>query len=177
MVVAAHLFGVVHHHLVVQVLDLLHRVDIVQLLDVKITHPKACSSSMPYCLHIRVTMAVVTTKWYFKLVTGSLDRDPHPVGVHKAVLIAVLAHCVHFTVGHGAVKQELFAGLAVFRFVNVVVGFDHEPFVLVAHPSFLLPLFSSDDIHYSMRRRFPQGFFLAAQESGQEFDRKNRIIV
>ena len=142
MVVAAHLFGVVHHHLVVQVLDLLHRVDIVQLLDVKITHPEGL-----FQLH-----AVLPAhpghhgrgdhKMVFQIGDRVLGQDPHPVGVHKAVLLAVLAHCVHFTVGHGAVKQELFARLAVFRFVNVVVGFDHEPFVLVAHPSFLLPLFS-----------------------------------
>ena len=40
VVVTAHLLGVVHHHLVVQVLDLVGGMDIVQLLDIKIAQPE-----------------------------------------------------------------------------------------------------------------------------------------
>ena len=133
VVVAAHLLGVIHHHLVVQVLDLIHRADVVQLLDVEIAHPEGL-----FQLHAILPAHTGhhgggDNKMILQIHDRVFGQDPHPVQVHEAVLLAVLAHCVHFTVGYGTVKQEFFAGFAVLCFVHVIVGFDHKPFVFVTH--------------------------------------------
>lgn len=133
VVVTAHLLGVVHHHLVVQVLDLVGGMDIVQLLDIKIAQPEC-----PFQLH-----AVLAAhpghhgrgdhEMIFQVGDGVPGQNANPFCIHKTALLAIFADSIHIAVGHGTVEQKLLAGFTVLHLIDVIVGLDYKPFIFVAH--------------------------------------------
>ena len=130
---AAHLFGVIHHHLVVQLLDPLGAVDVVQLLDIEIAEAERLFQLHPVLPAHPGDHGGGHHKVVFQIDDGVPREHAHAGGVGEAVQLAVSAHCIGVAVGHGAVEQNLLAGLAVLHLVHVVIGLDQEPFVFVSH--------------------------------------------
>lgn len=106
VVVTAHLLGVVHHHLVVQVLDLVGGMDIVQLLDIKIAQPE-CLFQLHAVLaahpghHGRGDHEMI-----FQVGDGVPGQNANPFCIHKTALLAIFADSIHIAVGHGTVEQK-----------------------------------------------------------------------
>ena len=190
----AHLFGKIHHHLIMQGADLVGCVQVVQLLDVEIAEAEGL-----FQLH-----AVLPAqpgdhgggddKMVFQVqhrVTGKLS---HAFPLPEAAQLAVVAHGVHIAVGHRPVEPVLLAGVPVFNFIHFIVGFQKQPFLLVTH---LTPAFCGSErcrpggtagifcFHYTTNRRFPataRGLFSCQKaafwtKSGHGFDIFCSILI
>ena len=108
-------------------------VDVIQLLDIKITQPERLLQ-----LH-----AVLTAhprhhgrgdhKVVFQVGNGVFGQNADSSRIHKAALFAIFSDSIHIAVGHGTIEQKFFAGFTVLHLIDVIVSLDYKPFIFVAH--------------------------------------------
>ena len=129
----AHLFGIIHHHLIMQGADLVLGMQVVQLLDVEIAEAEGL-----FQLH-----AVLPAqpgdhgggddKMVFQVQHRVPGKLAYALPFPEAAQLAVVAHGVHIGVGHRPVELVFFAGIPVLHLIHFIVGLQKQPFLLVTH--------------------------------------------
>ena len=161
----AHLFGKIHHHLIMQGADLVLGMQIVQLLDVKIAEAEGLFQFHAVLAAQPGDHGRGDDKMVFQIHHRVPGKLAHSLIFSKAALFAVAAHIIHIAVGHRPVELVFFAGIPVLHLIHFIVGFQKQPFLLVTH---LTPAFCGSErcrpggtagifcFHYTTNRRFPQ---------------------
>ena len=129
----AHLFGKIHHHLIMQGADLVLGMQVVQFLNVKITETEGLFQFHSMLAAQPGDHSRGDDKMIFQIHHRVPGKLAHTLILSKAALFTVSAHIIHIAPGYRAVKLEFFPGVPMFYLVRLVVRLQKQPFFLVAH--------------------------------------------